>query len=243
MEKPIFPAGHLLPILVVNKKMVKRILISTTLLLFLVFPKISYTNEDEIPKCHDFIKPLHQKRERVAELDGIWGLFEKNLELQVHSVIAINLDRKVNSIIFHLQYLCDTLNGIPMNEVARYVRDGIHKKGKEGFRKELIILGKSESEIDIWFDFTRYSLKNKKRSLNLEFILDSIKKSIPHINAYASLAAKIDLNEIDETIPKRVVALARELDKLFENDKYLNKALVENANIPYVDINESTGGS
>ena len=33
------------------------------------------------------------------------------------------------------------------------------------------------------------------------------------------------------------------LTELFENDKYLNKALVENANIPYVDINESTGGS
>ena len=149
----------------------------------------------------------------------------------------------VNSIIFHLEYLCDTLNGIPMNEVARYVRDGIQNKGKVGFTKELIILGKSESEIDIWFEFTRFSLKNNKRSLNLEFIFNSIKKSIPHINTYVSLAAKIDRNEIDETIPKQVAALAHKLDKLFENDKYLNKALVENANIPYVDINESTGGS
>ena len=157
--------------------MVKRIFISTTLLLFLVFPKSSDANKSKIPKCHDSIKPLHQKRERVAELDGIWGLFEKNQELQGHSVIAINLDRKVNSIIFHLQYLCDTLNGIPMNEVARYVRDGIHKKGKERFRKELIMLGKNESEINIWFEFTRFSLKNEKRSLNLEFIINSIKKS------------------------------------------------------------------
>ena len=223
--------------------MVKKIFFSTTLLLFLVIPKASDANKSKISICHDSIKPLHQKRERVAELDGIWGLFEKNPKLQGHSVIAINLDRKVNSIIFHLQYLCDTLNGIPMNEVARYVRDGIHKKGKEGFRKELLILGKSESEINIWFEFTRFSLKNQNRSLNLEFIFNSIKKSIPHINTYASLAAKIDRNEIDETIPKQVVALAHKLDELFENDKYLNKALVENANIPYVDINESTGGS
>ena len=223
--------------------MVKKIFISTTLLLVLVFPKSSDANKSKISKCHDSIKPLHQKRERVAELDGIWGLFEKNRELQGHSVIAINLDRKVNSIIFHLQYLCDTLNGIPMNEVARYVRDGVHKKGKEEFRKELIILGKSESEINIWFEFTRFSLNNEKRSLNLEFIFNSIKKSIPHINTYASLGAKIDRNEIDEKIPKQVAALAHKLDELFQNDKYLNKALVENANIPYVDINESTGGS
>ena len=223
--------------------MVKRIFISTTLLLFLLFPKSSDANKSKIPKCHNSIKPLHQKRERVAELDGIWGLFEKNRELQGHSIIAINLDKKVNSIIFHLQYLCDTLNGIPMNEVARYVRDGIHKKGKEEFRKELIILGKSNSEINIWFEFTRFSLKNENRSLNIELIFDSIKKSIPHINTYASLAEKIDRNEIDESIPKQVADLANQLDELFENDKYLNKALVENANIPYVDINESTGGS
>ena len=47
---------------------------------------------------------------------------------------------------------------------------------------------------------------------------------------------KIDNNEIDETIPINVSGLIRELDSLFENDKYLNKALVENAYIPYVDI-------
>ena len=128
------------------------------------FKDISYGNKEDISHCHAQIKPLHLQREQVAQLDGMWGLFEKNRELQGHSVIAINLDRKVNSIIFHLQYLCNTLNGIPMNEVARYVRDGIHKKGKEGFRKELIILGKSESEINIWFEFTRFSLKNENRS-------------------------------------------------------------------------------
>ena len=131
------------------------------LLLFLVFPQSSDANKSKIPICHDSIKPLHQKREGVAELDGIWGLFEKNRELQGHSVIAINLDRKVNSVIFHLQYLCDTLNGIPMNEVARYVRDGINKKGEDNFRKELIILGKNETEINIWFEFTDFSLKNE----------------------------------------------------------------------------------
>ena len=82
---------------------------------------------EDISQCHAQIKPLHLQRERVAQLDGMWGLFEKNRELQNNSVTAINLDRKVNSIIFHLEYLCETLNGIPMNEVARYVRDGINE--------------------------------------------------------------------------------------------------------------------
>ena len=147
--------------------------------MFVVFNAISYANTEDITKCYDQIKPLHLERERVAELDGMWGLFEKNRGLQNNSVTAINLDRKVNSIIFHLEYLCETLNGIPMNEVARYVRDGINKYGEDSFRKKLIILGKSEADIKVWFEFTNFSLKNEERLLNLNTVFESIKTHHP----------------------------------------------------------------
>ena len=99
--------------------MMKGLIFSITLLLILAFNGISYGNNEDISQCHAQIKPLHLQRERVAQLDGMCGLFEKNRELQSNSVTAINLDRKVNSIIFHLEYLCETLNGLPMTEVAR----------------------------------------------------------------------------------------------------------------------------
>ncbi|MEK9628928.1 MAG: hypothetical protein VW455_07885 [Nitrospinota bacterium] len=223
--------------------MKKEFLVSTIVFLWVALPGWVHADKKEISKCHDHINPLHLKRERVAELDGIWGLFEKNRELQDHSVNAILLDRKVNSIIFHLEYLCDTLYGIPMNEVARYVRDGIKKRGEEGFRKHLIILGKSEAEIDIWYEFLKFSLANKERTLEISSIKESIKKSASHIETYKSLAEQINNQKIDDSIPNKVKALAGEIDGLFKNDKYLSQALAENANIPYVDINESTGGS
>jgi len=211
--------------------------------LILAFKGISYGNNEDISQCHAQIKPLHLQRERVAKLDGMWGLFEKNRELQNNSVAAINLDRKVNSIIFHLEYLCDTLNGIPMNEVARYVRDGINENGKDNFRKELIILGKNEAEIKIWFEFTDFSLKNEERSLNLNTIFQSITNSAPFINLYAALAQKINRRQIDNSIVKNVSELSSKIELLFKTDSYMNQALTENKNIPYVDINESTGGS
>ena len=216
---------------------------SITIVLIVAFKGISYGNNEDISQCHAQIKPLHLQRERVAQLDGMWGLFEKNRELQNNSVAAINLDRKVNSIIFHLEYLCDTLNGIPMNEVARYVRDGINENGKDNFRKELIILGKNEAEIKIWFEFTDFSLKNEERSLNLNTIFQSITNSAPFINLYAALAQKINRREIDDSIVKNVSELSSKIELLFETDSYMNQALTENKNIPYVDINESTGGS
>ena len=223
--------------------MMKGLIFSITLLLIVAFNGISYGNNEDISQCHAQIKPLHLQRERVAQLDGMWGLFEKNRELQNNSVAAINLDRKVNSIIFHLEYLCETLNGIPMNEVARYVRDGINEYGEDNFRKELIILGKNEAEIKIWFEFTDFSLKNEKRSLNLNTIFQSITNSAPFINLYAALAQKINQQEIDDSIVKNVSELSSKIELLFETDSYMNQALTENKNIPYVDINESTGGS
>ena len=223
--------------------MMKGLILLTTLVLIITFKGITYGNKGDISGCHDQIKPLHLERERVAQLDGMWGLFEKNRELQSNSVIAINLDRKVNSIFFHLEYLCDTLNGIPMNEVARYVRDGINKYGKDSFRKELIILGKSEAEITLWFKFTDFSLKNEERSLNLNTVFESIKNSAPFINSYVALAQKINRREIDDSIVKNVSDLSCKIELFFETDNYMNQALTENKNIPYVDINESSGGS
>jgi len=204
---------------------------------------ITLANQNSISKCHDQIIPLHQERDKVSQLDGIWGLFEKNRELEGNSVAAINLDRKINSIIFHLKYLCDTLNGIPMNEVARYVRDGIEKKGESGFRKELIDLGKPEAEINIWFEFTRFSLKNKERALNIDSIANSIINAIPLVDFYVLIAEKIHKREIDDSIIKNVQKLSSEIDNFFLSDNYMNQALSENRNIPYVDINESSGGS
>ena len=223
--------------------MMKGLICSITLVLIIAFKGISYGNNEDISQCHAQIKPLHIQRERVAQLDGMWGLFEKNRELQNNSVAAINLDRKVNSIIFHLEYLCETLNGIPMNEVARYVRDGINEYGEDNFRKELIILGKTEAEIKIWFEFTDFSLKNEERSLNLNTIFQSITNSAPFINLYAALAQKINQQEIDDSIVKNVSDLSSKIELFFETDSYMNQALTENKNIPYVDINESTGGS
>ena len=216
---------------------------------FLFFPfGSSFANEIGISECHAHIKPLHIDRERVAELDGIWGLFEKNRVLHGNSAIAIDLDKKINSIIFHLEYLCDTLYGIPMNEVARFVRDGIDGKGEENFRKELIILGKTEAEIDIWFEFTRFSLKNKERPLKLKSILKSIKDSASFIGSYVTLAQKIDRHEIEGSLKKDsvknlVVELSNKIEVFFKSDPYMDQALTENAKVPYYDINESSGGS
>ena len=114
-----------------------------------------------------------------------------------------------------------------MNEVARYVRDGIEAKGQENFRKELIVLGKTKAEIDIWFEFTRFSLKNKERPLKLKSILKSIKDSASFIGSYVSLAQKIDRLEIEDSIKNNsvknhVIELSSKIESFFKSDPYMD---------------------
>jgi hypothetical protein len=246
LECHIYLDRTLLLVLVDNNSMTKKNIVFSILLFF--FYKPSFANEKDIAECHKNIISLHTEREKVAELDGIWGLFEKNSTLQGNSAIAIDLDKKINSIIFHLQYLCDTVHGIPMNEIARYVSDGIGTKGEDGFREELIVLGKTEAEIDIWFEFARFSIKNKDRPLKLKSILKSINDSTNFIHSYASLAQKLDRRKIEKHFKKvsaknQVIELSKSIEKFFQSDIYLKQALTENAKIPYYDINESSGGS
>ena len=68
-------------------------------------------------------------------------------------------------------------------------------------------------------------------------------KSLKATNPIRTIAEKINNQEIDDSIIKSVEKLSTEIDNFFLVDKYMNQALTENKNIPYVDINESSGGS
>ena len=74
-------------------------------------------------------------------------------------------------------------------------------------------------------------------------IVDSIKSAAHYIDSYVLIAEKIDNHLIDDSIIKNVKKLSMKIDNFFLSDKYMNQALTENSNIPYVDINESSGGS
>ena len=113
----------------------------------------SWAGPSEIATCRKQIIPLKNLGEQVAELDGVWGLFQKRPELQDYSALSINLDKSVNSIIFHLEFLCDTIDGIPFDELSDYVSVSIAEKGEDKFKQELIILGKNEGQIKVWFEF------------------------------------------------------------------------------------------
>jgi len=199
-------------------------------------------SQTSIQKCNGQLSPLIKTKEAIIGDGGMWGVFERHEALRGKSKNAIQLDSKIQQLVWLLDYLCNTAEGVPLNELATYLTGNLKKKSKPQFKKELIILGKSEAEIDLWFAFSEVSLKNKNRKLNIKTIYASIQKAQPLLQKYKALAKQADQSPNEKQI-ENVDALYQEIEQLESTDSYLAQALHETSQAPHWDIDESTGGS
>ena len=150
---------------------------------------------------------------------------------------------RINKVFFLLDYLCETKNGIPFNDLATYISRSIASKGEPAFKEELIILGKTSKQIKNWFNFFKFAQSHRLRTLNSSTIRATINKAIPLINNYVSLEKNINQSKQSKVILENAGALIIKIDRFLSNDPYITQALDEISHVPYWDINESTGGS
>ena len=176
-------------------------------------------------------------------MDGIWGLFQKTTAFQDNSVQGIQLDNKINTILYHLEYLCNTIDGIPFDELSDYVSTNLAEKGAEKFKNELIILGKSEGEIDIWFEFAKFAVANRHRALDAQKIFQTIQIAQPFIKGYFELAEKINSKEKMGSVIQETEDLTKQIEAFFKTDPYMSQAIYENSRVPHADWDEDVGGS
>ena len=195
------------------------------------------------PSCRELVNPLIKTNDNIALNGGLWGYFEKDSFLRKHSTQAIQLDSRIKKIFFTLNYLCDTKNGIPLNDLATYISRSISDKGEAVFKAELITLGKTSQQIENWFEFSEYAQSHRFRTLDSSAIRTTINRSIPLIKNYTSLTMNIDQLNSSEVLLKKTRSLIVQIDSFLSRDPYITQALEEISRVPYWDINESTGGS
>ena len=217
----------------------KNIFIFLQSLLLTSFASTVFAN----PSCHELYTPLIKTNDSIALNGGLWGYFEKDPFLRKYSTQAVQLDSRINKVFFLLNYLCETKNGIPFNDLATYISRSIADKGETAFKEELIILGKTPKQIKNWFDFFLFAQRHRLRTLNSSTIRATINKAIPLINNYVSLEKNINQSIQSKVILKNTEALRIKIDRFFSSDPYITQALDEISHVPYWDINESTGGS
>jgi hypothetical protein len=192
--------------------------------------------------CLDKVKTLELKSNHAISIGGMWGYFEKNFNLKDTPTEAIQLDSRINKVFFLLNHLCKTQNGVPLTPLAIYLSKNIAQKGKDQFKSELLVLGKTPKQIKEWFDFCTYAENNEFRSL-LDFkIQKAIDKSKTLIIRYVELTETIPHINMSKKLSQKMKALKMDLDKLFSNQQYLNQALEETSHFLYWDISEGDLG-
>ena len=169
--------------------------------------------------------------------------FQKNKELQGSSVEGISLDKLINSMIFNLEFLCDTIDGIPFDELSDYVTVNLTEKGEKKFRQELIILGKNEEQIDVWFKFAKFAVAKRYRTLDAKKVHATIQSAEHFVKRYLELAKRINSKIKLDLVIQETQNLTKNIQKFLESDLYLSQAIHENSQIPYADWDENYGGS
>ena len=217
----------------------KNILIFLQSILLTSFVSTAFAS----PSCHELFTPLIKTNDSIALNGGLWGYFEKDPFLRKYSTQAVQLDSRINKVFFLLNYLCETKNGIPFNDLATYISRSIASKGEPAFKEELIILGKTSKQIKNWFNFFKFAQSHRLRTLNSSTIRATINKAIPLINNYVSLEKNIKQSKQSKDILENAGVLRIKIDGFLSNDPYITQALDEISHVPYWDINESTGGS
>ncbi len=192
--------------------------------------------------CKKKILPFQTRISSVSQLGGTWTLFERNRELREHSVKALKLDQKVNELLTFLNYVCESLNGIPFSELATYINRFLETKSEKEVRKEFKIHGKSAEEIDTWFKYTRFFNAHKDRTLDPNSVETTIEKSEKYFDRYVSFSEHLKNSDSEQSL-EEAKQIIQDIDAFFEKNEILAQAIFENAQEPFWDIDENYGGS
>jgi len=209
----------------------------------LFFPLNSAVADDPHPACVKQLQAYIKNINAVESLGGLWGLFEQNKSLRDHSIKAVKLDSKINQIFLTLEYLCTTVGGVPFNELADYIAYHFQKMDEKQFREHHDILGKPAKVIDTWLEYYKIAVATRERKLNLEQIQVSLDAAESLFTKYLNLAQDISADDPEKNFLKQTLDLAEEIDRFQTHDKYMVQANIEEARVPFWDIDENYGGS
>ncbi len=224
-----------------------RPLVVSIIILCSLFPgsvaEIWGQEKGDIKQCKNMLSPIKVGQTEVTHLGGVWSRFEQSKSLRPESTTALKLDTRINNLVFTLSYLCETLNGVPLNDLAFYVNSLLKKMTLNETRSHLIGLGKAAEKVEIWLEFTQKALKIEKRKLDFISVKSTIGSAEKLVQTYINLFNQIPSVASAKTVQKATLKLTTQIEDLVASDPNLTLASGELAMVPYWDFDENHGGS
>ena len=210
---------------------------------FILTSFVSYSaRADNFHVCRDLLQPIDNQVASVKARGGVWEAFEKRSLFRNHSTIALHLDQKAIALIYTLDYVCNSLNGIPRNDVSNYILPLWREKGEQEFIKYQIDgYGYALEEVMTWVKYAKYYEKNHNRKLDFGQVQETMKKSKPLVDQFVDIAHNVKkTNKVKEVVEK-AKDLVHEFANLHKTDPILKQADGENLAIPHASTLTESG--
>jgi len=188
--------------------------------------------------CLDRLGSLDLRRTLVQKYGGMWGAFERNVGSKPYSFYGMQLDSNVNKMVFSLRYLCQTSEGVPLNNVAIEFKKLMQDHGREETIKILLSRGEHPEDIEVFLNYEEFARKIRERKIDFKVINPRLDQAERLIDLYEELSNKSIDEQSTDTFLSNSVTLLKVMNEFLQTDQMMVMALNEDGLVPYHHVDQ-----
>ena len=192
----------------------------------------------DVVSCLDRLESLDLRRTLVQKFGGMWGAFERNVDSKPYSFYGMQLDSNVNKMVFSLRYLCQTSEGVPLNNVAIEFKKLMQDHGREEAIKILLSRGEHPEDIEVFLNYEEFARKIRERKIDFKVINPRLDQAERLIDLYEELSNKSIDEQSTDTFLSNSVTLLQVMNEFLQTDQMMVMALNEDGLVPYHHVDQ-----
>ena len=220
------------------EKKLAEIPINTSLVAKITTKKPGLIVTTDVVSCLDRLESLDLRRTLVQKFGGMWGAFERNVDSKPYSFYGMQLDSNVNKMVFSLRYLCQTSEGVPLNNVAIEFKKLMQDHGREEAVKILLSRGEHPEDIEVFLNYEEFARKIRERKIDFKVINPRLDQAELLIDLYEELSNKSIDEQSTDTFLSNSVTLLKVMNEFLQTDQMMVMALNEDGLVPYHHIDQ-----
>ena len=220
------------------EKKLAEIPINTSLVIKITTKKPGLIVTTDVVSCLDRLESLDLRRTLVQKFGGMWGAFERNVGSKPYSFYGMQLDSNVNKMVFSLRYLCQTSEGVPLNNVAIEFKKLMQDHGREEAVKILLSRGEHPEDIEVFLNYEEFARKIRERKIDFKVINPRLDQAELLIDLYEELSNKSIDEQSTDTFLSNSVTLLKVMNEFLQTDQMMVMALNEDGLVPYHHVDQ-----
>ena len=220
------------------EKKLAEIPINTSLVAKITTKKPGLIVTTDVVSCLDRLESLDLRRTLVQKFGGMWGAFERNVDSKPYSFYGMQLDSNVNKMVFSLRYLCQTSEGVPLNNVAIEFKKLMQDHGREEAIKILLSRGEHPEDIEVFLNYEEFARKIRERKIDFKVISPRLDQAERLIDLYEELSNKSIDEQSADTFLSNSVTLLKVMNEFLQTDQMMVMALNEDGLVPYHHVDQ-----